>query len=422
MQYAGGHREAAALAPSQRSQIGVDWFSFFVADVQMGFGPFLTVYLTTEKWTNADIGLVFTVGSVIGLIGQLPGGAFVDAVRRERLLASLAMIAIGVSAFSIAVWPQFSAVLFAQLLHSAASVIIGPALAAISLRLVGHNLIGERLGRNAGFASAGSVVAAAAMGACGYYLSSQAVFYVSASMVIPALIALQMVSPKDLHRHAIARTKPAEYHFGAAVAELAKNRALLILSATVCLFHLANAAILPLVANLITLRTSDQATALVALCIIGPQIVVALASPYVGRWADRHGRRPLLLIGLGSLPVRATLLSFSSDPSVLVAIQVLDGISAAALGVLVASSVADVTRESGNFNLALGVTGMAMGAGSAISTALGGIVAYRFGVATAFMMLSVIGLLAFVVFALFMPETRHPDTDPEDEEETDPEV
>ena len=81
-----------------------------------------------------------------------------------------------------------------------------------------------------------------------------------------------------------------------------------------------------------------------------------------------------------------------------------------------------MTRESGNFNLALGVTGMAMGAGSAISTALGGIVAYRFGVATAFMMLSVIGLLAFVVFALFMPETRHPDTDPEDEEETDPEV
>jgi len=101
MQLAGGKREPDLLASSRRSDIGVDWFSFFVADVQMGFGPFLTVYLTTEKWTNADIGLVFTVGSVIALLGQIPAGALVDAVRRERLLASLAMLAIGLSAFAI---------------------------------------------------------------------------------------------------------------------------------------------------------------------------------------------------------------------------------------------------------------------------------------------------------------------------------
>jgi MFS family permease len=421
MEYAGAQRPAIQ-APSQRSQIGVDWFSFFVADVQMGFGPFLTVYLTTEKWTNADIGLVFTVGSVVALLGQLPGGALVDAVRRERLLASLAMIAIGISAFSIAVWPQFSAVLFAQLLHSSASVIIGPALAAISLRLVGHNLIGERLGRNAGFASAGSVIAAAAMGACGYYLSSQAVFYVSAAMVIPALIALQVVSPKDLHWQVTSHRTRTEYHIGTAIAELVKNRSLLLLSAAICLFHLANASILPLVANIITLRASDRATALVALCIIGPQIVVAFASPRIGRWADRHGRRPLFLLGFAALPVRAALLAFSSDPKVLVAIQILDGFSGAALGVLVASSVADLTRDSGNFNLALGLTGIAMGAGAAVSTALGGAVAYRFGVATAFMMLSLIGLLGFLVYALAMPETRHPETDPADEEETDEEI
>jgi MFS family permease len=418
MHYAGAQR-SAIHAPSQRSHVGVDWFSFFVADVQMGFGPFLTVYLTTEKWTSADIGLVFTVGSVVALLGQLPGGAFVDAVRRERLLASLAMIAIGISAFSIAVWPQFSAVLFAQLLHSGASVIIGPALAAISLRLVGHNLIGERLGRNAGFASAGSVIAAAAMGACGYYLSSQAVFYVSAAMVVPALIALQMVSQKDLHWQVTTRQKHTDYHIGVAIAELVKNRTLLLLSAIVCLFHLANASILPLVANIITLRVSDRATALVALCIIGPQLVVAFASPRIGRWADRHGRRPLFLLGFAALPVRAALLSFSSDPRVMVAIQILDGFSGAALGVLVASSVADITRDTGNFNLALGLTGIAMGAGAAVSTALGGVIAYRFGVSTAFMMLSLIGLLGFLLYALTMPETRHPETDPAAEKEMD---
>jgi len=421
MQLAGGKREPDLLASSRRSDIGVDWFSFFVADVQMGFGPFLTVYLTTEKWTNADIGLVFTVGSVIALLGQIPAGALVDAVRRERLLASLAMLAIGLSAFAIGAWPQFSSVLFAQVLHGGASVIIGPALAAISLRLVGHGLIGERLGRNAGFASAGSIVSAAAMGACGYYLSSQSVFFVAASMVFPALIALQFVSPDDLRRHAIGRKKRTEYHLRAALAELATNRTLLILSASVCLFHLANASILPLVANIITLRASDTATALVALCIIGPQIVVMLASPRIGRWADQHGRRPLFLLGLATLPVRAALLAFSSNPSVLVAIQLLDGISGAAIGVLVASSVADIMRESGNFNLALGITGIAMGIGASISTTLGGAIAYRFGVPSAFMMLAAIGLCAFITYAVAMPETRHPETDPSDEQDPDSE-
>ena len=196
--------------------------------------------------------------------------------------------------------------------------------------------------------------------------------------------------------------------------ELVANRALLILTGAVCLFHLSNAAISPLVANLITLRSSDGATALVALCIIVPQIVVTLASPYVGRWADRHGRRPLLLLGFGALPVRAALLAFSSNPSTLVAIQILDGISGCALGVLIASSVADITRNSGHFNLALGLIGIAMGIGSAISTAFGGYIAYRFGVATAFTTLASVGLLAFIVFALAMPETRHPDTDVDD--------
>ena len=184
-------------------------------------------------------------------------------------------------------------------------------------------------------------------------------------------------------------------------------------------FIFANASILPLVANIITLRASDRATALVALCIIGPQIVVTFASPRIGLWADRHGRRPLFLLGFAALPVRAALLALSSDPKVLVAIQILDGLSGAALGVLVASSVADLTRHSGNFNLALGLTGIAMGVGAAVSTALGGAVAYRFGVATAFMMLSLIGLLGFFVYALTMPETRHPESDPADEEEMD---
>jgi MFS family permease len=349
---------------------------------------------------------VLTVGSIIALIGQVPGGALVDAMGRERTLGAASTLMIGATAFSIAIWPQFTAVFLAQVFHSAASVITGPALAAISLGLVGHNLIGERLGRNARFASLGSMFAAASMGACGYYLSSQAVFFVAAAMTVPAVLALYLISPSDFHREEVTPKLEPHYNVIGAARTLLANRPLMILAGTVCLFHLSNASIMPLVANLITQRTSDAATILVALCIIVPQFVVALISPWMGRYGDEHGRRPLLMLGFAALPVRAVLLASSSDPTTMVAIQCLDGISAAALGVLVSGAVADVTRESGNFNLALGFVGVAVGIGASISTTLAGIIAYDYGPSTAFLMLACIGLAAFLSVALALPETR----------------
>jgi MFS family permease len=248
--------------------------------------------------------------------------------------------------------------------------------------------------------------AAASMGAFGYYLSSQAVFFVSAAMTIPAVMALYLIIPADFHREELEPKHEPEYHFLQAAKTLFGMRPLLILAASVGLFHLSNAAVLPLVANLITLRSSKAATILVALCIIVPQFIVALISPWMGRYGDQHGRRPVLLLGFAALPVRAALLSFSSDPTIMVAIQFLDGLSASALGVLVAGVVADVTRECGNFNLALGFVGVAMGVGASISTTLAGEIALNFGTSAAFLTLAFIGLLAFLVVTLAMPETR----------------
>jgi MFS family permease len=123
-----------------------------VADVQTGFGPFVSVFLTTQKWTQVDIGLILSAGSLVALIGQIPGGALVDIARSQRLVAGLAIFAIGVSALAYAAWPVFPVVLSAAVLHSAASCVLGPAIAAISLGLVGHAAIGEGFGRNARFA------------------------------------------------------------------------------------------------------------------------------------------------------------------------------------------------------------------------------------------------------------------------------
>src|SRR5271169_2390659 len=199
-------------APSPESLRGLDWFIFFLADVQTGFGPFVAVYLTTQKWTQVEIGTVLSIGGVVALIGQMPGGAIIDAAKSERLVAGLAVVTIGCSALAYAAWPIFPVVAAAAMLHAAASCVLGPTIAAISLGLVGPLAIGERLGRNARYASIGNGVAAAVMGTCGYLLSSRSVFLVTFILAIPTLLALSRIREEEVDvaraHGAVPRTAP----------------------------------------------------------------------------------------------------------------------------------------------------------------------------------------------------------------------
>ena len=396
------------LAPSPKSLRGLDWFIFFVADVQTGFGPFISVYLTAQRWTQFDIGLVLSAAGFAGLIGQMPGGAIVDAARSERFVAGIAIVAICISALTFAALPIFPVVLMGSILHALASCVLGPAMAAISLGLVGHAAIGERLGRNARFASVGNGLAAAVMGACGYLISARAVFIVTVLLLGPALLALRSINPTEIdperahgapprRRVDRPRRKPGE---------LMQNRPLLIFAGCLLLFHLANAAMLPLVGSIVTMRSAQWATLLIAACIVVPQLVVAAMSPTVGRQAEIWGRRPLLLIGFAALPIRGILFAFVSSPVLLVIIQLLDGITASVLAVMVPLVVADLTRGTGHFNLGQGIVGTATGIGASLSATMAGYMTDRFGSAAAFSGLGVIATFGLAVVWLSMPETR----------------
>jgi len=381
---------------------------FFLADVQTGFGPFVAVYLTAEKWTQVDIGFVLTIGGLVALAGQMPGGAIVDAARSERLVAALAVMIISFSALAIAGWPVFGIVLAAQILHAAASCVLGPAIAAISLGLVGHAAVGERLGRNACFASIGAGLAAAGMGACGYFFSNKTVFFITVALCLPTLLALNRIRTDEIDPERAHGGKPVPHpgHPAATLRELVGNRSLVIFAGCAVLFHLANAAMLPQVASIVTMRSSQWATALVGACIVVPQIVVAVLSPWVGRKAQQWGRRPLILIGFAALPIRGALFAFVSNPYSLVAVQLLDGISAAVLGVLVPLVIADVTRGSGHFNLAQGVVGSGVGIGAAVSMTMAGYMSDHLGSSFAFLGLSGLAAIGFLIVLAFMPETR----------------
>jgi MFS family permease len=407
LQKAGPQFDHGTTAPSRQSARGLDWFTFFVADIQTGFGPFLSVFLTTQKWTQADIGLVLSIGSVAGLLGQIPGGWVVDAVKSKRRAAALAVIGIGLSALLIAASPLFLTVVAGKLLHVGSSSVLGPAIAAITLGLVGYAAIGPRLGRNARFASLGNGIAAAVMGACGYFISPQSVFYVTAVLAIPTIWALLRIRDEEINPLTADGGFPRQDEPApVTVAEVALRRPMVVLTMSVMLFHAANAAMLPLVGSAMAMRSSQWATALVAACIIVPQLIVAAISPKVGELAQGWGRKPLLLIGFGVLPIRGLLLAYTHEPFAIVAVQMLDGISASVLGVLVPLTIADATRGTGRFNLAQGIVGSAVGIGAAASTFVAGRLADIVGAPVTFLCLAIIAGCGVLLLLVAMPETK----------------
>jgi len=388
--------------PRPGADRALDWVNFFVADVQTGFGPFVAVYLTTYKWTQVEIGFALTLGTMTSLLGQLPAGALVDWMYNKRLAASAALVGIIVAALLLALRPEQLPVLVAQMLHGFASCVITPAIAAISLQLVGHAGLGERLGRNARYASIGNGLAAAVMGATGAYASSRSVFLLTAALCVPALVALGWVGAKH-HGRSLPTSQAMDV---VGLKTLLADRRLLIFALCVMLFHLSNAAMLPLAGAAVTMRAGHFANLIIAACIMVPQAVVALLSPWVGRAAEKIGRRRMLLLGWGALPLRGLMLAVLPGAWPLVIGQAVSGISAAVFGVLLPLLAADLTLGTSHFNLCMGMLGLAMYLGAAVSTTMSGGIADEAGMTAAFLVLSGVGLVGFLTVWLAMPETR----------------
>ena len=397
----------AEIGTRGRSLRALDWLNFFIADFQTGFGPFIVVYLTSVGWSQEAIGGVLSLATITAMASQVPAGALVDAVRSKRAIAAAAVVAIAASALLIAGWPVFLPIVGAEALHAFASALLGPAIAAISLALVERSAFGERLGRNTRYAAVGNALAAALMGACGYYLSDRSVFILTALLAVAALGAIAAIRPIDLKP--IARTgalRQPEPRASPSFWQILGDRRLLIFCACVGLFQFANAAMLPVAAGQVTEHAGAVATLLIAGGMIGPQLLTALLSPPAGRAAQRWGRRPVLLLGFSALPVRSILFATIADPHVFLLIQLVDGIGAAVFGVLLPLVVADITAESGHYTLALGVVGLAVGGGATLSTGVAGLVAGRLGGPAAFLVLAAIGSCAMLLVGTLMPETK----------------
>lgn len=362
-------------APAQ-SLNALDWLNFFLAALLTGFGPVIALHLAGHQWDPANIGLVLTVSGLTGLLAQVPAGDLIDRVRSKLLLVGTAIAAVTLALLMLGLRPDAPFVFTAAVIQGIAGSVLGPGIAAISLGLVGNDALAERLGRNQRFASVGALTAAAAVGVVGYLLSTEAIFFVSAALALPILLALFRIHAGDIDYcwSCGASHENSDQPQRVSRIVLFKDHRLLIFAACLFLFQLANASILPLIAERLVHVAGRSSLPITSALIVVPQIIVALMAPWVGRTAATWGRRPLLLIGLGAVPLRAALFALTADPALLAGSQVLDGLSGATLGVLTALVIADLTKGTGRFNLAQGVVGVLSGVRASLSTSISGLV------------------------------------------------
>ena len=381
-------------------------FNFLVAAVQTGFGPFIGVALIHGGWNQAQIGLALSAGTAAALVLQLPGGALVDAVHSKKLVLAVAMSVTGVTAVMTATMAQLVPIIGAQVLHAAAAVVITPAIAALTMTICGKAAFSAVLGSNTRWASLGSASAALLFGALGSRFSPFAVFAATAALCIPAIVVLQPIrSAAEPEEHPALLHPVARRHAGHRFWRIYLHMHLHGFAVCVLLFAVANAAMLVLAVNALAARHESNGFT-VSGAILVSQLVAAALSPALGRAAERHGRRPILLLGFAALPLRGLLLAVVPGSWPLVAVQALDGVSGAVMGIMIPLIAADLTRRTAFLNLAINSLALASGLGATVSTLAGGWLADRLGVTPALLCLAAIGLLATALVWRILPETR----------------
>jgi MFS family permease len=191
-------KDGSAKEPSRRALRGLDWLNFLLADVQTGVGPFLAIYLAGYGWDEQRVGIALTVGGIAGILTQTPAGALVDHLRSKRALIAAAIVALATGALLIAFLPNYWSVMSAQALIGGTSSVFGPAICAVSLGIVGHQLFDRRQGRNQAFNSAGNVAAAVSMGLLGYFVSNRSIFFFIAICAFPTILTLLLIRPEEI--------------------------------------------------------------------------------------------------------------------------------------------------------------------------------------------------------------------------------
>jgi len=336
------------------------------------------------------------LGGIAGMLATTPLGALVDASRRKRrlLAAAIALLLAG----NLAIWiaPSLAVTAASQVITGVVAALIAPCLLGITLQITGHADLPRQLGINEAWNHAGNVATAALAGAMGLRWGLPSVFVLMALMGCASLACLALMrldeTPQDTPRPEQAGPcAPGLLHV------LTGTPALRVLAVAMLLFHLGNAAMLPLLGQAAVARGHANPSGFTALTIIVAQLVMIPMALLAGRHAQRSGYWLLVKAALLSLPLRGLVAATWDSDWALIPVQVLDGVGAGLLGVALPGLVAQTLRGTGHVNAGLGAVMTLQGLGAAASPALAGWIAQRFGFDAAFLSLGGIAVLALAL-------------------------
>jgi MFS family permease len=405
-----GLTEGSAVNDRRRERQGtvrpLEWLNFFLADVQTGLGPFLAAYLASSEGNPGSVGYVLTFGGLVGVAMQTPAGAVIDAVHSKRTLLAVNLGLLVAGAFLPMEHLSPLRAYAAQFLIGSSGPFLAPTVAAITLGMVGAAAFDKQFGKNQAFNAAGNVFTALLAAYVSYRFGYRAIFAVAALLVIPAAISLFFIDAKRID---YARARGAHQQQGKIQAEgwsaLLRDRILLCFLATAFLFHLANAAMLPELGEMLSKDNLKAAAPFMSACIIVTQLVITISAPWIGKRAASKGQKPLLLLGFGVLCVRGVLYTLTHAVGTLIAIQVLDGVANAIFVIVSIVVIKDRTQGTGRFNVAAGALATMVGIGAAASTTIGGVLIQHSGYRASFLGLAGIAVLAVGLHWLAIPET-----------------
>ncbi|WP_026464391.1 MFS transporter [Adhaeribacter aquaticus] len=396
------------MKASAHSLRALDWANLFMADVKDGVGVYLSVYLlTVRNWEPDEIGIVIAVPGIVGILVQAPAGGLIDRTKFKRYLLIAASIIIAVCCLVVILSEKFVPIFLSQAAVGLVQTVYLPGVTAITLGMVGHAVLSKRIGRNESFNHLGNMLAAIMAGLLGRFVSYEAIFVFSIFQCLALVVAVLFIRENDID-HELAR---AASHTESATTEVAgvkalfRNRNILLFTLAMGIFHLANAAMLPLVGQKMGLVDKQNSSLYLSAAIIIAQGVMTLVASYSGKRAE-NGRKKILLIAFILLPVRAVLFAFISNPYVLTGIQILDGIGAGIFGVISILMIADLSQGTGRFNLLQGIVYSSIGLAASLSNIIAGFIVKHFGYAIGFISLAALGFLGLLFFLLLVPETK----------------
>ncbi|MET0936277.1 MAG: MFS transporter [Luteibacter sp.] len=377
-----------------RGRRPLEALNFFVADVQAGIGPFLGVFLQSIGWRTGAIGTVMTIGGVAGLLVTAPAGAIVDATRYKRLAIVVSSICTVIASCIVWYAHSFTMVVASQIATAIAGALLGPAIAGMTLGMARAKGFDRQFGRNQVANHAGNVVGASVSGFVGWRFGFGGVFCVAAVCGVLAIVSVLLI-PADAIDHRAARglekddeEQGVDAPSGFSI--LVTCRPLLLLAGALALFHLGNAAMLPLYGLAVVAAHQAEPSAFTALTIVVAQLVMVGASLVAMRMIRTRGYWVVILITFLALPVRGVLAALFINRWGVYPVQALDGIGAGLQSVAVPALVAKLMQGTGRVNVAQGAVMTMQGVGAALSPALGGLIAEAMGYRGAFLILGAI--------------------------------